>query len=66
MEKIRSPNMHAKAILKHQISKTAMFICDEPPVIMTNMLIHVGLWHTAIKLNPSCNTGVSKSAWIKS
>ena len=38
----------------------------EPPTARINMLMHVGLWLTTIKLNPLWKTEVSKSAWIKS
>ena len=37
----------------------------ESPVAMANVLMQVGLWSRAIKLNPSWKTEVSKYAWIK-
>ena len=37
----------------------------EPLAARVNMLMHVALWPTAIKLNPSWKTEINKSAWVK-
>ena len=46
--------MHGKAIWK-----------PGSPAARVNVLKHVGLWPTAIKLNPLWKMELSKSAWIK-
>ena len=38
----------------------------EPPAARANVLTHIALWPTAIKLSPLWKSEVSKSAWIKS
>ena len=80
MEKIRSPNDVWKGYLKtwdwwnsQSFQKHcpwtsqggAYSIPCEPPVAMANVLIDIGLWPTAIKLNASWKKEVSKNAWIK-
>ena len=79
-EKIRSPNDAWKSYLKtwdrknsqsfqghcpwtRQGGFTALHM--NPQLQVANVLPHVGLLPTVIKLNPSWKTEVSKSAWIK-
>ena len=61
--------MHGKAIWKVGISEIAKSSTDsapyEPIAARANVVTYVGLWPTAIKLNPSWKTEVSRSAWIK-
>ena len=67
--------IHGKAIWKPGIGEIAKASRDptkraysapyEPPVAIPNVLMHVRLYATAIKLNPSWKTEVNKSAWIK-
>ena len=61
--------MHGTAIWKPRISKIAKASRGSAPyehsAARANMVTFVGLWPTAIKLNPSWKTDVSKSAWIK-
>ena len=71
--------MHGKAFWKSgidEIAKASRDIASGPhkgaysapyeiPAARANVLTYVGLWSTAIKLNPSWKMEVSKSAWIK-
>ena len=71
--------MHGKAFWKSgidEIAKASRDIASRPhkgaysapyeiPAARANVLTYVGLWSTAIKLNPSWKMEVSKSAWIK-
>ena len=46
--------MQGKAILKSSIDEIARAeIALEPPAARAYVVTHVGLWSTAIKLNPS-------------
>ena len=66
--------MHGKAIWKPRIAEIVKASRDfapelhkgalshplEPPAARANMLMHILLWPTAIKLNPSWKTEVKK------
>ena len=61
--------MHGKAILKPGISEIAKASRGsapfEPIAVRTKVLTYVGLWPTAIQLNPSWKTEDSESACMK-